>query len=168
MSKTLDQLFPGMLFISTIIDGAPLEQMLHSVEIKLGYLSGGLADMGDLFWRAVLCNFMINVAMLLVFNGFVKDDLTKALEMILAVFIFVFLGCEHSVANTILFTIVGLQEGIDIGLAVGNVAIALVANFVGGGILIGVYYAYVNDSAEYLRTHPEDAAEANETGAPSR
>ncbi len=146
------------LRFSTVIDGAPLEQMLHSVEVKLGYLGGGLAGMGDLFWRAVLCNFMINVAMLLVFNGFVKDDLTKALAMILAVFIFVFLGFEHSVANTILFTIVGLKEGIDIGLATGNVAIALAGNFVGGGILIGVYYAYVNDASEYLRTHPEVAA----------
>jgi formate/nitrite transporter FocA (FNT family) len=30
-------------------------------------------------------------------------------------------------------------------LAASNVAIALVANYVGGGLLIGAYYAYAND-----------------------
>ncbi|MDV7145872.1 formate/nitrite transporter family protein [Tropicimonas sp. TH_r6] len=145
------------LCFSTVIDGAPLDQMLHAVDVKLAFLTSGPAGLADLFWRAVLCNFMINVAMLLVFNGFVKEDLTKSLAMILAVFIFVFLGFEHSVANTILFAIVGLKEGIDLGLAVGNVAIALVGNFVGGGILIGLYYAYVNDASGYLRKHPEAA-----------
>jgi formate/nitrite transporter FocA (FNT family) len=73
--------------------------------------------------------------------------------MIVSVFIFAFAGFEHSVANTVLFTIVGLREGIDVGLAAGNVGIALVGNFVGGGLLIGLYYAYVNDDARYLRNH---------------
>jgi formate/nitrite transporter FocA (FNT family) len=31
------------------------------------------------------------------------------------------------------------------------VAFALIGNFVGGGLLIGIYYAYVNDE----RSHPE-------------
>ena len=49
---------------------------------------------------------------------------------------------------------VGLREGIDVGLAAGNVALALVGNFLGGGLLIGLYYAYVNDDSRYLRDHP--------------
>jgi formate/nitrite transporter FocA (FNT family) len=53
------------------------------------------------------------------------------------------------VANTILFTIVGFKSGIDVGLAAANVAIALVGNFIGGGVLIGLYYAYVNDDTRY-------------------
>ena len=100
---------------------------------------------------------MINLAMLLVYNGLIKDDLTKSLVMIVSVFIFAFLGFEHSVANTVLFTIVGLKEGIDLGLAAGNVVIALAGNFIGGGLLIGLYYAYVNDDAKYLRTRPQAA-----------
>jgi formate/nitrite transporter FocA (FNT family) len=48
-----------------------------------------------------------------------------------------------------------MQEGIDLGLAAANVGIAVAGNFVGGGLLIGLYYAYVNDDARYLREHPE-------------
>jgi formate/nitrite transporter FocA (FNT family) len=151
----LGGLFMALLLrFSTLVDGPVSTQMLHSVAVKLAYVANGAAGWGDLFVRAILCNFMINLAMLLVYNGLIKDDLTKSLVMIVSVFIFAFLGFEHSVANTVLFTIVGLKEGIDVGLAAGNVAIALLGNFIGGGLLIGLYYAYVNDDARYLRTHP--------------
>jgi formate/nitrite transporter FocA (FNT family) len=150
-----------LLRSSTLAEGQVLAQMGHSVALKLGYVSSGAAGWGDLFVRAILCNFMINLAVLLVYNGLIKDDLTKSLVMIVSVFIFAFLGFEHSVANTVLFTIVGLKQGIDVGLAAGNVAIALVGNFIGGGLLIGLYYAYVNDDAKYLRTRPQPAEAAN-------
>ena len=139
-----------LLRFSTLTGGAVGEQMSSAVEHKLAYLETA-AGWGDLFVRAILCNFMINLAMLLVYNGLIKDDLTRSLAMIMSVFVFAFLGLEHSVANTVLFAMVGLRDGIDVGLAAGNVAIALAGNFVGGGVLIGFYYAYVNDDAAYLR-----------------
>ena len=74
--------------------------------------------------------------------------------MIISVFVFAFLGLEHSVANTVLFTIVGLTHGIDVLPALGNVAVALLGNFVGGGLLIGAYYAYANDDSRWLRSQP--------------
>ncbi|MFP5415294.1 MAG: formate/nitrite transporter family protein, partial [Actinomycetes bacterium] len=111
--------------------GATGVQMMHAVEVKLGYISAGQTGWVDLFVRAILCNFMINIAMLLIYNGFVKDDLTKSLSMVVAVFIFAYMGFEHSVANSVLFTIVGLREGIDVLLAMGNVGIALLGNYVG-------------------------------------
>jgi formate/nitrite transporter FocA (FNT family) len=146
-----------LLRFSSIADGVAFDEMEHSVEVKLGYVTDGLAGWGDLFIRAILCNFMINLAMLVVYNGLIHEDITKVLMMVVSVFVFAFLGFEHSVANTVLFSIVGLQDGIDLGAAAGNVAIALLGNFVGGGLLIGLYYAYVNDDARYLRRHPEDA-----------
>jgi formate/nitrite transporter FocA (FNT family) len=155
--------FLGGLFValllrfSTLTEGPVLAEMGHAVALKLAYVSNGAAGWGDLFVRAILCNFMINLAMLLVYNGLIKDDLTKSLVMIVSVFIFAFLGFEHSVANTVLFTIIGLKEGIDLGLAAGNVSISLAGNFIGGGLLIGLYYAYVNDDAKYLRTRPQAA-----------
>lgn len=135
---------------SSLADGAIGEQMAQSVDHKLGLVAEGLAGWSDLFVRAVLCNFMINLAMLLVYNGMIKDDFMKSLAMIMSVFVFAFLGFEHSVANTVLFTIVGLHDGIDVGLALGNLAIVLAGNFVGGGLLIGYYYAYANDDRKHL------------------
>jgi len=134
-----------MLRFSTLVSGPVMDQMLHSVDTKLGYLSTP-AGVADLLVRAVLCNLMINLSMLLAYNGYIKETITIALAMVTAVFVFAFLGLEHSVANTVLFTIVGLQSGIDLGLAVVNVVIVLIGNYIGGGLLIGVYYAYVNDS----------------------
>ena len=152
LGNAVGGLFMAVLFrFSTLISGEVLVEMEHSVATKLGYITAGPLGWGDLFVRAILCNLMINVAMLFVYNGFVKDDLTKSLTMIMAVFMFAFLGFEHSVANTVLFTIVGLIQGIDIGLATANVVIALIGNFIGGGLLIGLYYAYVNDDRQYLR-----------------
>jgi len=128
------------------------------------YVDGGAAGVLDLFVRALLCNFMINLAMLLVYHGLIKDDLTKSLVMVMSVsvsvsafvsvFVFVFSGFEHSVANTVLFEIVGQQSGIDVAAAAADVGVALLGNLVGGGLLIGIYYAYVNDDAAYLRRPP--------------
>lgn len=140
-----------LLRFSSVVDGLPFDEMAASVEHKLAYLTDGPSGWVDLLIRAVLCNLCINIAMLLVYNGMIKDDLTKCLVMITSVFIFVFIGLEHSVANTVLFSIVGLQDGLDLGPAVGNLGIALVGNFIGGGLLIGLYYAYVNDDARWLR-----------------
>lgn len=147
----------GGLFVATVLlgssmlDGGLGELMAHSVEIKTGYITGGVAGWGDLLVRAILCNFLINVAMLLCYNGMIKEDITKVVSMVIAVFLFAFLGLEHSVANTALFLIYGLHYGLNVLGAIGNVAIALVGNFIGGGILIGVYYAYANDSRRAQR-----------------
>ena len=129
-------------------------QAVHSVQAKLHYLSSA-SGVADLFVRAILCNFMINLAMLLIYNGFIHEDWSKIFSMIIAVFVFAFLGFEHSVANTVLFTVVGLTHGIDVLPALGNVAVALLGNFVGGGLLIGDYYAYANDDSRWLRRQPQ-------------
>ena len=151
-------LVAALVRFSSLAEGAVLEQMVSSVDHKLEFVTAGATGWGDLLVRAILCNFCINLAMLLVYNGLIKEDITKSLVMVVAVFVFAFVGFEHSVANTVLFSIVGLVDGIDLGLAAGNVAIALLGNFIGGGLLIGLYYAYVNDDSRYLR-HDRSAPE---------
>lgn len=143
-------LIAALLRFSTLAEGGAMAEMTAAVDHKLAYLdtpSGWI----DLLIRAILCNFCINLAMLLVYNGLIDSDLVKCLVMITAVFIFAFLGLEHSVANSVLFGIVGLREGLDLGAALGNIGIALVGNFIGGGLLIGLYYAYVNDDSRWRR-----------------
>ncbi|MCH5645035.1 formate/nitrite transporter family protein [Gordonia sp. ABSL49_1] len=142
-----------MLKGTTLIEGPVLDAMNHSVDVKTGYLGEGWSGWLDLFIRAVLCNFMINLAMLLVYNGYLHEDMAKIMAMIVAVFVFAFLDFEHSVANTVLFMIVGLQDGIPVGAAFGNLGIVLLGNLTGGGILIGFYYAWVNDERDTHLPH---------------
>jgi len=152
----LGGLFVALLVVgSSIISPPAMELMVHSADAKLAFVTDGAVGWMDLIVRAILCNFFINLAMLLVYNGAIKDDLMKSVAMIVSVFVFAYLGFEHSVANTVLFLIVGLSEGIAVVPAVMNVIICLIGNFIGGGILIGVYYAYLNDEARYMRKHPE-------------
>ncbi|WRS30902.1 formate/nitrite transporter family protein [Actinomycetaceae bacterium MB13-C1-2] len=143
-----------LVYFSTLLDGSTGEFVAGAVDTKLGYITGGAAGIGDLFVRAILCNFMINLAMLLIYNGRVKSDGVKVVSMVVAVMVFAFLGFEHSVANTVLFLIQGLSAGIDVWLALANVGVVLVGNFVGGGLMIGLYYAYLNDSGRLLRPSP--------------
>lgn len=138
-----------MVMFSTLGDGAVGAQMTEAVDHKLSFLTEGVTGWSDLLVRAIFCNFMINLAMLLVYNGLIKSDVGKMLVMVASVFVFAFVGFEHSVANTVLFSIVALQEGIDIGLALGNLGIVLLGNYVGGGLLIGLYYAYANDERRF-------------------
>ena len=157
--------FAVVYHFSTLIEGATGEQAAHSVEAKLAYLSSA-SGVADLFMRAILCNFMINLAMLLIYNGFIHEDWSKIFSMIIAVFVFAFLGFEHSVANTVLFTVVGLTHGIDVLPALGNVVVALLGNFVGGGLLIGAYYAYANDDSHWTnRKDRSPSPEAESAGA---
>lgn len=139
-----------LMRFSSILDGAAGEQVTAALDHKMEFITSGAAGWGDLFVRAILCNFLINVAMLIVYNGYIKEDLTKAITMVVAVFMFAYLGFEHSVANTVLFTIAGLDGGIHLGNALANVGIALAGNFIGGGLLIGWYYSYCNDDRKYV------------------
>ncbi len=155
--------FIGGLFValamwaSTDINADMLHVMDDSIEHKLAYLSEGPGGILDLLVRAMFCNFFINLAMLIVYNGFVKDDVVKVMVMIASVFIFAYLGLEHSVANTVVFTMYAFQGSLDYASALVQVGIVLIGNYIGGGILIGLYYAYVNDEGRFLRKHPEAA-----------
>ncbi|GMA20729.1 formate/nitrite transporter family protein [Arsenicicoccus piscis] len=145
-----------ILRASTLTSGPTLVELQTAVSHKLAFITSGPGGWVDLLMRALLCNFMINLAMLLVYNGVIRDDLTRSLTMITSVFIFAFLGFEHSVANTVLFTIVGLHGGLDVAAALGNVLVCLIGNYIGGGLMIGLYYAYLNDDRRFL-DHGEES-----------
>ena len=148
LGNFLGGLFLGLLILgSTLMSGEVGVIVGEAVDEKLAFVSEGPMGWSDLFVRAILCNFLINLGMLLSYNGFLKDDIAKILTMVVAVFLFAYLGLQHSVANTVLFTVYGLEYGINIGEAAANVGIALIGNMIGGGILIGVYYAYANDES---------------------
>ncbi len=142
---------------SSIVTEGMMQSMEHSLAVKQGYIVNG--EYLDLFVRAIFCNFFINVAMLMVYSGNIKSDSGKIAAMFFGVFAFAYLGLEHSVANTAFFTLSGfltIFQGVDVGFsllpALGNIFIVIIGNFVGGGLLIGYYYAYMNDSRNKLRT----------------
>ncbi len=147
----LGGIFFGMLVgASTIITPGMEEVMVHSLDAKMAYVADG--HIIDLVIRAIFCNFFINVSMLMVYSGNIKDDVVKVIVMAFGVFIFMYLGLEHSVANTVLFAtafffdLFHQTNHLDVALAVQNLAWVLFGNYIGGGLLIGLYYAFINDA----------------------
>lgn len=136
-----------ILRFSTVISPEILAQMTAAAQHKMAFVEGGAAGVADLIVRAMLCNFCINIAMLMVYNGKISDDFTKCAIMLVAVFVFAFCGFEHSIANSALFLLVGLQQGIDVLPALASIAVTLVGNLIGGGVLIGLNFAIMNDEA---------------------
>ena len=135
-----------LLRISSITDGATLVQMIAAAHTKTSYVTQGVAGIADLFVRAIFCNFCINIGMLMVYNGKLINDFTKCVVMIVVVFVFAYLGFEHSIADSALFLIVGLHGAVNPWLAIATIIVVLLGNFVGGGLLIGLNFAVMNDT----------------------
>ena len=135
--------FAALVNLSSVLDAGMLAQMSAAVARKTGYLATPDGVL-DLFVRALFCNFCINVAMLLVYNGKLHNDFTKCTIMIVAVFVFAFLGFEHSIANSALFLIMGLRGAVDAWPALLSVVVTILGNLVGGGVLIGLNFAIMN------------------------
>lgn len=133
-----------LLSLSTVASGVVADGMAAAAMAKIAYVATPAGAL-DLVVRAALCNFCINIAMLMVYNGKISDDLTKCLIMIVAVFVCAFCGFEHSIANSALFLIVGLHQGVDVIGACASVALTLVGNLLGGGVLIGLNFAIMNN-----------------------
>lgn len=131
---------------STLLSGPTLALVEHSVATKLGYLDHGIGGVSDLFVRAIFCNLLINLAMLVVYKGMVTSDFGKFVALWSSIFVFTVMGYEHSVANTVLFTVFGVSHGIDLLRAATAVGIAFLGNLVGGGVLIGMVYGYLNSA----------------------
>ncbi|WP_338023094.1 formate/nitrite transporter family protein [Bifidobacterium miconis] len=138
-----------LMRFSSITDGVIFTQMANAALTKTGYVTQGFGGIVDLFVRAIFCNFCINIGMLMVYNGKLVNDFTKCIIMVVAVFVFAYLGFEHSVADSVLFLIVGLHGVINPWLAIAAIIVILLGNFVGGGVLIGLNFAVMND-----RPHP--------------
>lgn len=133
-----------LLRFSSVADVA-FGQMAAAVAVKTGYLTQGAFGVGDLFVRAILCNFCINIGMLMVYNGKLTNDFTKCMTMVMVVFVFAFLGFEHSIADSVLFMIAGVRGVGDVWLEIAAIIVILLGNFVGGGLLIGLNFAVMND-----------------------
>lgn len=143
---------------STILTGVPhaVDKMNSILAVKEGYIQDTITNgfhilpLWDLFTRAVFCNFFINLPMIMVYSGNIKSDSVKSLVMFGGVFFFMYLGLEHSVANTVFFIVADFTKGTEFNVLyqVLNVLVVLVGNFVGGGIFIGYIYAFLNDKKQ--------------------
>jgi nitrite transporter NirC len=134
----------GALLLSLLLLGAgvlgdlPADHALH-----LGALHKAHQTAAVIFFKGILANWVVCLAVWIALR--VKEDIAKIAVMILVVFIFLYLGFEHSIANmgTFLMSILG-GGSLTIADAAFNLIFSTAGNIVGGGLFVGLAYQYLS------------------------
>ena len=98
----------------------------------------------DLILKGILCNVLVCGASLL---GYIsKDGISKMLGIWFPIMLFIVLGYDHVVANMLYLPLALMHgaEGVTLFGIIYNFFFVTIGNFIGGGIVIGLSYWYVN------------------------
>lgn len=145
---TLGNLLGALLAAALIAHTGAFSQLtaenfiVATVEGKLG------KGLGQVFIEAIAANIYVNLAIL----GYLlaKNEVAKLFIVFGAIFMFVFLGFEHVVANfgsvgLVLFSNYSLSS-----MAASTIIfawlVAWIGNYIGGGLLLGLVYAWLNEN----------------------
>ncbi|CAC7287681.1 nitrite transporter [Staphylococcus aureus] len=104
----------------------------------------------NIFTKGIFCNFFINIG-IFIFMQF-KGGLTKAFFIACGVIVFVYMGYEHVVFNAGLYAgmVFFNLDAVSWLHVLKNIAFAFLGNFVGGGIFVGLVYAFLNGKRNRL------------------
>lgn len=123
------------------------------------YLTGKIEHTpSELFWRGVMCNVLVCCAIWAAAR--LKSEAGKAIIIFWCVLGFVASGFEHVVANMTTFAIGLIGGGVDVSwgdFGINMLTVGL-GNLVGGGIVIGLAYAFVAGRTN-ARVHDDVAEE---------
>lgn len=99
----------------------------------------------ELFFRGILCNWLVCLAFFIPMR--LEGDGAKLFTMMLFVFCFFISGYEHSIANMCTFAIAFVSnppETFTLAGVIHNLIPVTLGNMIGGGVLMGWMYYYVN------------------------
>ena len=132
--------------MGSITTPGPIEQMLVSVAEKktIGYAQYGSAGLLSAFVKAILCNWMVCMGVVMAMTS--KSTIGKLLAAGIPIFIFFALGFEHAVVNMFVIP-AGMLFGANVTIAdwwLYNQLIVTAGNIVGGLLFAGIaiYYTY--------------------------
>ena len=111
----------------------------------------------QLFWRSVLCNMLVCLALWMAART--RSDAAKLVVLWWALFAFIAAGFEHSVANMTIFGLGIFEHTATWSQLFRNLAWTVPGNIVGGGVLVGLAYAWAGAGSAAV------TATANGTGS---
>ncbi|MFZ8765338.1 MULTISPECIES: formate/nitrite transporter family protein [Enterococcus] len=145
----LFNLIGGVLFAFLIGQTVPF-QGLEADNFLFTSIQAKLAkSTGQILIEGMFANIVVNTAVMISMR--MKDDAGKVAAIIFVIFIFAFLGYEHVIANFPAFTLAfvasgGALEGMTVASVAHNLFFALIGNYIGGGLVMGLGYAWLNNS----------------------
>lgn len=130
--------FIGAILVGLLLFGAgalsslaPTHALLDGAQHKIELSSSAI------FFKGILANWIVCLAVWV--NLHLKDEIARLFAIILIVFIFLFLGFEHSIANMGLFSFAYLADSTIPLLGIGhNLLWSTLGNIVGGAIGLGL------------------------------
>lgn len=134
----------GALIVAGLLSGAgvvadlPQDHALYTGALHKAHQSAWV-----IFCKGILANWVVCLAVRLALRA--KEDIAKIAILILVVFIFLYLGFEHSIANMGTFSISLFGNGqLTVGDALFNLVFSTAGNIVGGACFVGLVFAYLN------------------------
>ena len=149
-------------FAFNIVGGFILFGLMKFTQIMTPEMITALSDMVQLktvdsSWYAILvkaifCNFFINIGIYVSIQF--KDGLSKTFFIACGVIVFVFMGYEHVVFNAGLYAgmVFYNLEALSWLDVLKNLFYAFLGNYTGGGIFVGLVYAYLNGDRNSMVT----------------
>ncbi|MDO4604639.1 MAG: formate/nitrite transporter family protein [Helcococcus sp.] len=139
----------GALISSFLIGQSGVLHTINVNSILFSIVQGKLSHSSfEIFNGAILANIFVNIAII---SYLLMDDSHAKITVILsAVFMFVYIGLDHVIANFASFSLVlvsgktHLANGFDVLNILRQWSFAFIGNFIGGAIM-GITYAYFND-----------------------
>ncbi|MDF9867394.1 nitrite transporter NirC [Bacilli bacterium PM5-3] len=130
------------------VDGVYPNEALNTLAAKKATL-----PWNQIFFRGIMANFVVNVVIFI--QAVVKEDISKLFIIPLGLVPFVYLGFEHSIANFGVFLMTWMTPGaasvasyhdmmFTTAGVFNNLLWATLGNLVGGGIMVGCYFAFLN------------------------
>ncbi|EGQ1310775.1 formate/nitrite transporter [Staphylococcus pseudintermedius] len=141
----------SLLRFSNVMTPDMLQMLDHTVQVKIHDYS-----FQNILVRAIFANFFINIALVIAMQ--IDDVLAKMFVMMFGVTIFAFMGYEHVVYNACLFIASAIYQTDAFNMLhmAKNIIGALLGNYIGGGLIIGLFYAYLNDHGQFKTIKKEN------------
>jgi nitrite transporter NirC len=134
----------GAILLAALLVGAgslgqlPPDHALFDGALHKAHQAGSV-----IFFKGILANWIVCLAVRVALRC--KEEVAKILVLVLIVFIFVYLGFEHSIANMGTFAMAMLGGGtLTVGEALHNLLYSTAGNVVGGALLVGLPFTYLN------------------------
>ena len=128
--------FAAVIHATGILAGAPSGAMLAKTIAGKAALSGP-----QLLTRSILCNMLVCLGLWMASRT--KSDAAKLIVVWWALLAFIASGFEHSIANMTIFGL-GILDGTStVGELARNLLWTVPGNVVGGGLVVGLGYAWL-------------------------
>lgn len=141
----------GAIIVGILIGNSSTAHYFNADSALMTVINAKLdKDIWTLFIDGILANIFVNITIMGQMK--MKDDTARLFFIIAVIFLFVYGGFEHIIANFSLMSL-AFFSGNEMNLVpvLMNWTIAFIGNLIGGGVIMGLGYSFLNShDAPYL------------------